>query len=519
MSEPIPPTGPELTKGVPFRDVPDGGMLVGQAAGEPVLLVRRGDEVYAIAAACGHWGAPLADGIVVDCQVRCPWHHAWFDARNGEAVGPPSPRDIATWEVFREGEQVRVGKKREPGVFRESRGGPSSVVMVGAGGAADAAADALRREGYRGPITLIGRDAEPVPMDRPNLSKDFLSGVAPEEWLPVRTTKFYRDHDITLLPGVEVTRIDPAAHRVTLADGRTLDYGALLLATGAAPIRLDLPGASLPHVFTLRTLPETRGILSLVRAGGNAVVIGASFIGLEAAASLRQRGMEVSVVAPESRPLERILGPELGDFVRAIHEEHGVKFHLGRKPASIAESSVTLDDGSVLPAELVVMGVGVRPLTALAESAGLRVDKGVVVDEFLRTSAPDVYAAGDIARYPVPGGTQRIEHWVVAQQQGHVAARNMLGRSEAFRTVPFFWSQHYDVPINYVGHAERWDRIDVAGSLTDRNAVVAYRDGARIAAIATVYRDRDSLLAEDAFARGDQAALERLVAAARLPVS
>ena len=515
MSEPIPPTGPELTNGVPLADVPDGGILVGQSAGEPVLLVRRGDEVYAVAAACGHWGAPLADGIVVDCQIRCPWHHAWFDVRSGEAVGPPSPRHIATWEVHRDGDRVRVGKKRAPGVARATGDGPSSVVMVGAGGAADAAAEALRREGYRGPITLIGRDAEPVPMDRPNLSKDFLSGVAPEEWLPVRTTQFYPEHDITLLTGVEVTRLDPAAHRVMLADGRTLDYGALLLATGAAPIRLDLPGASLPHVFTLRTLPETRDIHARVGTGRPAVVIGASFIGLEVAASLRMRGMEVSVVAPEAKPLERVLGPELGDFVRAVHEAQGVRFHLGRKPASISETSVTLDDGSVLAADLVVMGVGVRPLTALAEAAGLRVDKGVVVDEFLRTSARDVYAAGDIARYPVPGGSQRIEHWVVAQHQGQVAARNMLGRLEVFRVVPFFWSQHFDVAINYVGHAERWDRIDVAGSLADRNAVVAYRDAGRITAIATIYRDRDSLLAEEAFARDDQAALERLLASAR----
>jgi 3-phenylpropionate/trans-cinnamate dioxygenase ferredoxin reductase subunit len=520
MSEPIPPTGPELTQGVAFADIPDGGMLVGQAGGDPVILVRRGNDVWAVAAACGHWGAPLADGIVVDCQIRCPWHHAWFDCRTGEVVGPPSPRDIATWEVLREGDRVRVGMKREPGTVRalreaQARKGPASVVIVGAGGAGDFAADTLRREGYHGPITLIGRDAEFIPMDRPNLSKDFLSGVAPEAWLPIRDEAFYRRHVLTLVTGVEVTKLEPAAHRVTLADGRTLEYGALLLATGAAPIRLDIPGASLPHVFTLRTLPETRGILSHVHAGKPAVVIGASFIALEAAASLRARGMDVHIVAPDARPLERILGPALGDFVRALHEEHGVEFHLGRKPASITERDVTLDDGSTLPAELVVMGVGVRPLTALAEAAGLKVEKGVVVDEFLRTSAPDVYAAGDIARYPVPGGSQRIEHWVVAQQQGQVAARNMLGGSERFRGVPFFWSSHYDVQLNYVGHAERWDKIEVSGSLKDRDATVAYRDGGRIVAIVTVYRDRDSLRAAEAFARDDQAALERLLTGAK----
>jgi NADPH-dependent 2,4-dienoyl-CoA reductase/sulfur reductase-like enzyme len=221
--------------------------------------------------------------------------------------------------------------------------------------------------------------------------------------------------------------------------------------------------------------------------------------------------MEVHVVGPEARPLERVLGPELGDFVRALHEEHGVVFHLGRKPAAISPRDVTLDDGTVIPAELVVMGVGVRPLTALAEAAGLKVDKGVVVDESLRSSSADVYAAGDIARYPIPGGSQRIEHWVVAQQQGMVAARNMLGRGEAFRFVPFFWSSHYDVQLNYVGHAERWDAIEVAGSIKGRDATVAYRDGGRITAVVTIYRDRASLLASEAFARNDQAALERLL--------
>src|SRR5262249_52467709 len=384
-------------------------------------------------------------------------------------------RPIATWEMVREAGHVRLGSRRPAPAPRASRGGPASVVVVGAGAAADAAAETLRAEGYAGPITLIGRDAEPLPMDRPNLSKDYLAGTAPESWLPVRSAEFYPEHDITLLTGIEVTALEPSAHRVRLADGRTLDYGALLLATGAAPIRLDLPGASLPHVYTLRTLADSKAILACVAEGRPAVVVGASFIALEAAASLRSRGMTVRVVAPEARPLERVLGPELGDFVRALHEEHGVAFHLGRKPAAISSTEVTLDDGTRLPADLVVMGVGVRPLTALAESAGLRVDRGVVVDEHLRTSAADVFAAGDIARYPAGRSSQRIEHWVVAQEQGRTAARNMLGKAERYRAVPFFWSQHYDVPINYVGHADGWERIDVAGDSPGRHAVVAYR--------------------------------------------
>ena len=498
-----------------LADIPDGGLLAGQAGGEAILLLRRGDEVYAIAAACGHYGAPLADGIVVDCELRCPWHHARFDARTGEATGAPSPHAIATWDVVREGDRVRLGAKRKSPPGRASRQGPASVVVVGSGAAGDAAAEMLRRQGYAGPVTLIGRDAEPLPIDRPNLSKDYLAGTAPEAWLPVRGAEWYAENAITLMSGVEVAALEPAAHRLKLADGRTIAYGALLLATGASPIRLDIPGASLPHVFTLRTLADSRGIVARAATDRPAVVVGASFIALEAAASLRNRGMTVHLVAPDQRPLERVLGPELGDFVRALHEEHGVVFHLGRKPAAISPKEVTLDDGSRLAAEVVVMGVGVRPNTALAEAARLRVERGVVVDEQLRTSASDVYAAGDIARYPAGGASWRIEHWAVAQAQGRTAARNMLGAGEPYRVVPFFWSQHYDVAINYVGHAEGWERIDVAGDIGGRNGLVAYRSGGRITAVATIWRDRDSLLAEDALARDDQPALERIVAAAK----
>jgi NADPH-dependent 2,4-dienoyl-CoA reductase/sulfur reductase-like enzyme len=266
-------------------------------------------------------------------------------------------------------------------------------------------------------------------------------------------------------------------------------------------------------------LADSRAIIARAtgRESMRAVVVGASFIGLEVAASLRTRGLEVHVVAPGARPLERVLGPELGDFVRTLHEDHGVHFHLGHTLKAIEEDIVVLDDGSRLPADLVVIGAGVRPSLTLAELAGLQIDRGVVVNNYLETSAPDVYAAGDIARWTDPrmGKGVRIEHWVVAERQGQTAARNMLGRREAFKAVPFFWSQHYDVSISYVGHAESWDRIDIAGNIAEQSCLLAFRSAGKIAAVATIHRDKESLEAETLFERDDQEGLETLVARAR----
>ena len=500
-------TGPDLTKGLDADSIERGGALLGHANGEPVLLVRlgggAGSEFYAIGATCTHYGGPLAEGLFDGDTVRCPWHHACFNVRTGEALHAPALSPVARWATERRGRTLVVTGKfeRDPLVPSGSAAfarDPSvkNVVIVGAGAAGSAAAEMLRRCGHDGGITIVDSD-DGAPYDRPNLSKDYLAGNAPEEWIPLRPEDFYPEHQIDLVRG-RMTRIDTSRKRVDVEGRESLSYDALLLATGAEPVRLDTPGADLPHVRYLRTLADSRAIIAACSTAKRAVVVGSSFIGLEVAASLRTRGLSVDVVAPEAVPLGRVLGDDLGKFIRALHEEHGVVFHLEHTAQRIGENAVVLDDGTRIDADLVVFGVGVKPRLSLAESAGLTIDRGVAVDEFLQTSAPGVYAAGDIARWPDPhtGDRIRVEHWVVAQRQGQAAARNILGAREAFDAVPFFWSAHYDVTINYVGHAEKWDRVEVSGDPAQRDAAVRFIRGGQTLALATLFRDEESLRGE-----------------------
>jgi apoptosis-inducing factor 3 len=505
MSAPANPSqGLDLAGGVDLATVPEGGILLGHVGGEAALLVRHQGKCFVTGATCTHYGGPLAEGIIADGAVRCPWHHAAFSLSTGEAERPPALAPIPCWRVEREGDRVFARDRIAPAVpaRRRAGSGPRSIVIVGGGAAGQVAAETLRREGYDGRITMLSADRAP-PCDRPNLSKDYLAGTAPEEWIPLKPAEFYNDNGIDLRLAVAVTAIDPERREVRCADGRSYDYEALLLATGAEPVRLSLPGADKPHVHYLRSLADSRNLIAAAAGARCAVVVGASFIGLEVAASLKKRGLDVHVVAPEACPMERTFGVEIGSFVRRLHEQNGVAFRLGTTIAAIEDGSVGLATGEKLTADLVVFGVGVRPAVALAEAAGLAIDRGIVVDEYLETSRPGIYAAGDIARWPDPltGNRIRVEHWVVAERQGRTAARNMLGARERFDAVPFFWSQHYDTPISYVGHAERWDRVEIDGDVAAGDCAVAYRLGGKKLAVATIGRDRDSLEAEREFER------------------
>jgi NADPH-dependent 2,4-dienoyl-CoA reductase/sulfur reductase-like enzyme/nitrite reductase/ring-hydroxylating ferredoxin subunit len=496
--EQAPPAGPDLTLGMSLSEF-TGETLLGHVGGEDVLLVRSGSDIFAIDAHCSHYHGPLAEGLVVDESIRCPWHHACFDLRTGEPARAPALNPLTVWQVEHAGERIFVRQKRaQP--QRHGKGAvdvPDKIVIVGGGAAGFAAAEMLRREDYRGSIVMLSNDSAP-PVDRPNLSKDYLAGSAPEDWLPLRPDSFYAEAEVELRLDTDVASINTNSRNVTINGGETISYDRLLLATGAEPVRLPIPGADQPHVHVLRTLADCRAIIASAKGARRAIVIGASFIGLEAAAALCSRDIEVHVVGLEARPMERVLGPEMGAFVRALHEGHGVIFHLGDTVVAIDGKRATLKSGGVLAADVVVVGVGVRPRLTLAEKCGLALDGGVTVNAYLETSVAGIYAGGDIARWPDPHSREkiRVEHWVVAERQGQTAARNMLGQRERFDAVPFFWTQHYDVPINYVGHAETWDEIAVDGDIAAKDCLLRYKNKGRVLAVASIYRDLASLKAE-----------------------
>jgi apoptosis-inducing factor 3 len=502
-------TAPDFGNGLAVDRVPDGGMIQGKVGGEDVILARTGDEFFAVGAGCTHYHGPLVNGLIVGDQLRCPLHHACFSFRTGEALRAPAFDPIPCWRVERLGDTVFVREKLSTPVRKSAfaatnaQKSPASVVIVGGGAAGLAAAEMLRREGYDGSVTMISAD-DFAPYDRPNVSKDYLAGPIPDEWMPLRLPNYYTEQRIDLLLRSRVSALDVRQKQVQLEGGKIIPFEALLMATGAEPIKLTVPGASDSQLYYVRTFADSRALIEKAASAKQAVVVGASFIGLEVAASLRARGLGVHVVAPEHVPLERALGSEVGQFIRTLHETHGVIFHLGETVTRLDGQRATLSSGATLDADFLVLGVGVRPSVALAEQAGLKVERGVLVNEYLETSAPGIFAAGDIARWPDTHSGQfvRIEHWVVAERQGQVAARNILGRREKFDAVPFFWSQHYDVVINYVGHAESWDKVQIDGSLEAHDCAASYKQGNRVLAVATISRDLQSLRYEAAMESG-----------------
>ena len=496
----------DLTKGFPVDGLADGSMIQGKVGDDDVILARRGNEFFAVGANCTHYHANLVEGLIVGGELRCPLHHACFSLRTGAPLRAPALDAIPRWRVEHVSNNIFVREKFPAlALYPEASApkppnSPSTIVIVGGGAAGLAAADMLRRKGYEGPLTIISAD-DSAPYDRPNVSKDYLQGQEPipDEWMNLRLPTYYAEQKIDLVLNSRVSSIDTRQKQVQLENGKTYSFGALLLATGSDVNKLPIPGARNSDVFYVRTWSDARALFKRIATATQVVVEGGSFIGCEVASAIRTRGLDVHVVA-RSQPFERSLGPDVSSFFRKLHESHGVIFHVGKTVTRMDGDEVILSDGTRLRADFLVLGVGVRPSVALAEQAGLKVDNGIVVNQYLETSVPGIFAAGDVARWPDPhsGRQIRVEHWVVAERQGQVAARNILGYREPYDLIPYFWTQQYDVSLRYVGHAETWDAVQIDGSLDAQDCAVKYQQGGKTVAVATIGRDIQNLQCEAA---------------------
>ena len=495
----------------------DGEMKQVSVEGKEILLARVNGKFYAVGATCTHYGAPLVDGVLNGERLVCPWHHACFNITSGDLREPPAFDALPRYDVKIENEHVVVripvdaSDRRTPSMAKRAmtkramtkRDGKDErlFVIAGGGAAGYTAAQTLREDGFTGRVVLITREDQ-LPYDRPNLSKEYLQGNAEPSWLPLRSEDFFAEHDIELIRSAEIKRIDAAKKTIELADGETLVCNALLVATGGQPRHLPFQSAAQQNVFLLRSYADADALIAAAETGKRVVVIGASFIGMEVASSLRSRGCDVTVVAPDEVPFKKILGPEIGKLFQQLHEENGVTFKLGASVANFVGpeivSQVVLENGESLATDLVVVGVGVKPATDFLEGVGLHRDGGVIVDEYMR-AADDVYAAGDIAYFPYPrtGERQRIEHWRTAMQQGRVAAHNMAGNAVAYDSVPFFWTRQFDVGLLYVGHAASWSEIIFQGSVAARDFLAFYLKDDQVLAVAGMNRDREMAAIEE----------------------
>lgn len=484
-------------------DLQEGEMKRIELEGKPIVLAKVQGQYYAFGGKCTHYGAPLNEGVLKGYTVICPWHHACFDIRDGERREPPAYNDLPHYPIeVKNGEIIvtfpHTNKTQPEGKATTSQ----TFVIIGGGAAGESAAEELRRQGFAGKIIVLSAVPD-TPVDRPNLSKDYLDGHAKPEWMPLRGADWYAARDIDLRLNTRVSKIDADAHTVQIQGGETLKYDKLLLATGAEPRTLkNVAGNELKGIYTLRTLADADQIIQAAEKGKRAVVIGASFIGLEVAAALAKgRGVSVTVVAPEDVPFGRILGDEIGKVFHNEHASNGVTMRLSSEPTKFVGkdghvAAVELKGGEFIEADFVVVGVGVIPATEFLGDSGLKLnekDKSVLVDAHLQTSHPDIYAAGDIARWSEGSGSTRIEHWRVAQQQGIVAARNMLDTGESVAGhIPFFWTTQWDLTLNYVGHATEWDEIIYRGKPADKKFIAFYVKGGKLLAGVTCGHDQDS---------------------------
>ena len=491
--------------------------------GLEILVGRFGGTYYATGADCPHYGAPLEDGAIHHDRCVCPWHHAAFTLTDGKLEDPPAFDGLPTYRIDVDGDNLVVELPERSPVATSSPGGADPDVdrrvfaVVGAGAAGAAAAETLRQCGFKGRIVLVTREDQ-LPYDRTLLSKAYMASEDTKGWIPLRRRDFYENADVEVLTGRCVSRIDTRDHGIHLAGGWTLNYDKLLLAMGSVPKTLDVPGADLDNVMTLRTLADCRRILKAVGNARRAVIVGASFIGMECAASLRQRDLDVTVAAPEKIPFEPLLGRALGEKLHDLHTSNGVAFRLGhtvsRFEGNGSVQAAVLDDGTRLEADLVIVGIGVRPATDILQDIACNSDGGINVTASMQVEGGDgdVYAAGDIACMPDKrtGGAFRFEHWRTAQQQGRVAAANMAGRSTAYNGVPFFWTGQFGMKLRYSGHAPEWDEIIVHGDLQNARFLAYFVVDNCVRAVVGSGRDAEQAAVEECLRLDRMPSMERI---------
>ncbi len=497
--------------------------------GLKVLLTRQQGQVHAFAPNCPHYGAPLEKGKVVEGRLICPWHHACFKVDSGHLCEPPALDDLPTYSVREAAGRILVQMPENPPASTdkpdttptaelggtpppapaEAPADARTFVIIGGGAAGEYAAQTLRREGFAGRVVLVSAD-EHLPYDRTKLSKAYLAGKAKLENMPLREAGFYAAQHIERLQNARVTGLNLATQEIQFEGQLPLHYDQLLLAPGGTPNLLPkLPGHNLPGVLPLRTQADADALLKATKDAKQVVIIGSSFIGMEAASSLVSESRQVTVIAQEKVSFQRVLGPEIGAMLQKMHEEKGVKFEIEAEVTALLGDNghvtgVQLKTGKTIPADVVILGVGVRPATDfLAEAFNLEKDGGLTVNEHLQ-AAPNVYAAGDIARFPLAatGQPTRIEHWRLAQQHGRVAAHNMLGKNEKFAAAPFFWTQQYGKSLRYAGHAEQWDAIVYHGDVAKQDFLAFYVQGGRIMAAAGMNRDADMIYITELLGQG-----------------
>ena len=474
-----------------LSELRDGSITKARIGDADIVIVRDGTQVNAFAATCPHAGAPLEDGTVCNHRLVCPWHKATFRLRDGAVLEPPALDALTRYPVRVTGDDVLVSP--EPVSAERTIPAPAGpiVLILGTGAGGTAAAVALRELGFSGRITMIGNEAR-EPYDRTVLSKFVLADMKPSDVPPLRSDSYWAEHRIDRMDAT-VVRLEATARRVHLADGTVLGYDAAVLATGAIANVPTLPGMTLEGVFTLRSRQDAAAIVARATKGARVVIVGSSFIGLEAASALHSRGVHITVVAPEEIPFARQFGPEIGAMFRRLHEENGIEFRLGARISGIegaeTAAAVLVDGGERLPADLVVLGLGVRPATGFVDGARKAHDGGIMVDSTLH-AGNDLYVVGDSACFPFAGDHLRIEHWRVAQQHGTVAAANIAGIRRDYEGVPFFWTYHFGRQFEYLGHADRWDRLHIDGDINAQRFVALQIRGEEVAGVVACQRER-----------------------------